>query len=633
MASLTPGSSLSLLHLLVCSLALSPTTFASVLPRQSNATSYDFIIIGGGTAGLALSARLSTSAPAASVLVLEAGPAAFASDGVNVAGKRGTTIGGAYDWNLTSVAQPLGGGRAWAQTRGRVLGGSSALNLMCWNRATVAEYDVWGQEEFGDDPGWGWDGMYAAMLAVENFTRPSAQQEAAEGGVVYGEDGVAFGGPVQTVVNAKVPAQQAAFIPAMEALGIERNVESLNGSVLGTMRQPSSVRATDYSRSYSAAYLDVAGANLEVRTETTVARVNFADERDADGRVVATGVTLADGTVITAAKEVVLSAGALLSPPLLEASGIGNASILSAAGIEPLVDLPGVGENLQDHMRIQTSYQLKPEYTSFDKLRYNATYAAEQLALWHAGIRGGAYDYTGSGYAYMTWADAFGANSSTTASLLSLASAAADPSDPISAAKLAFLADPTVPSFEIIFSDGFTGAKGYPARNSTLYGQGFFTLIGALQHTFSRGAVHVNASDVSGPPVIDPRYFSAAYDKAALIAMARHLRDVAHTPPLRDLWVAEYEPGEAAVPLGSGDAEWEAYVDVAAATVYHPMGTAAMMAKELGGVVDPALKVYGTANVRVVDASVMPVQLSAHIQTAVYGIAERAAKMIAEEWA
>lgn len=588
------------------------------------------IIVGGGTAGLALSARLSAALASSSILVLEAGPAAPDEDGINIAGRRGTTIGGIYDWNLTSTVQALGGNRRWVQTRGRVLGGSSALNLMCWNRATVAEYDVWGQPEFGDGEGWTWEGMYDAMLAVENFTRPTKEQEAIEGGVIYGDDGVAYGGPVQTVVNAKVPAQQFAFHPAMESLGIKRNVDSLNGTVLGTMRQPSNVRATDYTRSYSTAYLAVAGENLEVRTGATVVKVNFAETKDADGRIVAKGVTLADGTTITASKEVILSAGSLLTPPLLEASGVGNPSILTSAGIETLVDLPGVGENLQDHMRIQTSYQLKSNYTSFDKLRYNATYAAEQLALWKAGIRGGAYDFTGSSYAYMTWAQAFGANDSTTASLHALASAAANPSDPIDAAKLALLSDPAVPNFEIIFSDGFTGARGYPARNSSLYGEGFFTLIGALQHTFSRGSVHLNAS---GPPVIDPQYFEKRYDKAALAAMARHLRAVAHTPPVRALWVAEYEPGVEMVPEGADAAAWEAYVDVAAATVYHPMGTAAMKRRELGGVVDPGLKVYGTANVQVVDASAMPVQLSAHIQTAVYGIAERAARMIAAEWA
>ncbi|EKG20064.1 Glucose-methanol-choline oxidoreductase [Macrophomina phaseolina MS6] len=506
---------------------------------------------------------------------------------------------------------------------------------MCWNRATVAEYDVWGGPEFGDGEGWAWEGMYQAMLAVENFTRPTSEQEVLEGNEVYGEDGVAYGGPLQTVVNAKVPAQQRAFHPAMRSLGIQDNFESLNGTVLGTMRQPSSVRARDYTRSYSAAYLAVAGPNLKVETDATVVKVNFSEEKDSDGNLIATGVTLANGTTISAAKEVILSAGSLLTPPLLEASGIGNSSILSSAGIETLVDLPGVGENLQDHMRIQTSYQLKSNYTSFDKLRYNATYAAEQLALWKSGIRGGAYDYTGSSYAYMTWAQTFGANSSTTSSLLSLASAATDPSDPIDAAKLALLADPTVPNFEIIFSDGFTGARGYPSANSSLYGQGFFTLIGALQHTFSRGSVHVNASAQlpALAPVIDPRYFAKRYDKAALVAMARHLRAVAHTPPIAALWQAEYEPGVELVPEGASDEEWEAYVDVAAATVYHPMGTAAMMRRELGGVVDPRLRVYGTANVRVVDASVMPTQLSAHIQTAVYGIAERAAREIAGQWA
>ncbi len=138
-----------------------------------------------------------------------------------------------------------------------------------------------------------------------------------------------------------------------------------------------------------------------------------------DGSYRATGVTLANGTFISASQEVILSAGSFGSPALLELSGIGNKTVLGSAGILQLIDLPTVGENLQDHIRVQSSYQLRDNYTSVDTFRYNETYAAEQLQLWFDGEYS-QYDYTGSAYTFQTWKQAIGNDSS----LIALAKAA-----------------------------------------------------------------------------------------------------------------------------------------------------------------------------------------------------------------
>lgn len=289
----------------------------------------------------------------------------------------------------------------------------------------------------------------------------------------------------------------------------------------------------------------------------------------------------------------------------------------------PSIDLSEVGEHLQDHIRLENNYQLKDSYTSFDILRYNTTYAAEQLQLWKDG-KLSLYDYTGSGYSFFNWKQAIG-NDST---LKALAKATVGSStNPASRKHLEWLSDPTIPQLEVIMSDGYTGLKGYPATGSPLYGKGFFSLIAAIMHPLSQGSVHINASDPLGKPIIDPKYLSNEYDVQAAIAAVKKNREIALTPPLRDVWVSEYEPGLEF----QTDAEWKDFVLNTTLSIYHPVGTAAMLPRKDGGVVDSKLKVYGTSNLRVVDASIIPVLISAHLQTAVYGIAETAAKFILDD--
>ncbi|EFQ25917.1 GMC oxidoreductase [Colletotrichum graminicola M1.001] len=584
---------------------------APSLTRSYGDDVYDYIVVGGGTAGVAVAARISEGLPAAKILLIEAGPAVWDEPKINIPGMKGSTLGTKYDWNFTTVPQPDAKGRTFAVNRGKVLGGSSALNLMTYNRAAVAEYDSW--EALGN-PGWNWETMIAAMKKSENFTGINTD--------TYGSEGVGDSGPVKAVINRIIPKQQETWIPTMNSLGIKTNLESLGGNPLGVMYQPSSIDPTHYNRSYSAnAYVPIAGPNLVILPDTTVAKVNLEKDTAKSTLQRACGVTLQDGTVIQARKEVILSAGSIQSPGLLELSGIGQASVLEASGIEQVIDLPGVGENLQDHLRIQSSYQLKPNYTSFDILRSNTTVAAEQLALWNAG-QVSLYDYTGSGYTFSTWAQAIGNDSH----LVNLAKqAAGEDSSVVDHKKLEFLSDPSIPQLEVIFSDGYTGVKGYPAATSPLFGKGFFSLIAVLMHPMSRGSIHINPSDTAGKPIIDPNYFSHEHDLEAAIQAIKYCRKIAQTEPMKQLWENEYEPGLDAVQT---DEQWKQFALNTTLSIYHPVGTCSMLPKEDGGVVDADLKVYGTSNLRVVDASVIPLLISAHMQTAVYGIAEIAAERI-----
>ncbi|TIA13240.1 alcohol oxidase [Aureobasidium pullulans] len=587
---------------------------ASSLAQATKKTEFDFIVVGGGTAGLAVASRLSQYLPNNTVLVIEAGPDGRNVPGIYIPGMKGSTLGGIYDYNFTTVAQPHAGGRSWAQNRGKVLGGSSALNLMCWDRASVAEYDAW--EHIGN-PGWNWDNMITSMLKVENYT-----QSVYPGQEI--DQGVGVDGPIHATINRIQPADQDTWIPTMEKLGFPENMESLDGNPLGVSIQPNNIDTTKYTRSYSPEYLKIAGDNLYVMTDAQVVKVNT--EKRA-GRVVATGVTLKNNVTINACKEVILSAGSFQSPGLLELSGIGNSSIITAAGIEPVLELPTVGENLQDHIRIQNSFKLK-DLASFDELKYNATFKAEQLALYNAN-EVSIYDYAASGFAYLTWPQALGNES---AALINVAKTATnDNASVVDKTKLDFMTgnkSHTIPQLEIIFSDGYTGVGGYPIVNSSEYGSNYFTLLSVIMHTLSRGNVHINTSNPLGKPIIDPRYFSNEYDLQAAIAATKLNRKIAQTAPMKDIIAEEYEPSADI----QTDEQWRDFALNHTLTIYHPLGTCAMLPEKDGGVVSPELKVYGTQNLRVVDASVIPVQLSAHIQTAIYGIAERAADIIAKEW-
>ncbi len=558
-----------------------------------------------------MATRLSQGLPGASILLIEAGPSALGEEGINIPGRKGSTIGTVYDWNFTTVAQAGANNRVFSTTRGKVLGGSSALNLMTWDRASSPEYDAW--EELGN-PGWDWSSMIEAMKKAETFT-PSPH---------YGTAGVGTSGPIKSTINRFIPEHQETWIPTMNNLDVPLNIESLGGNPLGVMYQPSNIDSAIYNRSYAAnGYLPTAGSNLQILTRKRVVKVNLKP-KTCSSRT-ATGVTLQDGTVIRARKEVILSAGSIQSPGLLELSGIGAKSVLTAAGITQVIDLPGVGENLQDHIRIQSSFQLKDNYTSFDRLRYDAPFAAAQLALWRAN-QFSMYDYTGSGYTFTNWAKAIGDGAS---ALLTLAQQAVGASP--SAAnqkKLAFLSNPAVPQLEVIFSDGYTGVKGYPVATAPLYGKGFFSLIAAVMHPLSRGSVHIQTGNAADQPRINPNYLSNEHDVQAAVEAIKYVRKIANTAPMSSLWTAEYEPGLAAVPAADNDAQWRAFVRATTLSIFHPAGTCAMLPRDQGGVVSPALVVYGTTNLRVVDASIMPVLVSGHIQTAVYGIAERAAEII-----
>lgn len=512
---------------------------------------------------------------------------------------RGSGLGSIYDWNFTTTSQPHIANRTIDVNRGKVLGGSSALNYLCYDRAAAAEYDAWGSL-INNTQQWNWDVMISAMLKSENFT---------------GEDGDKHGrtGPIKTTYNRIVPEMLDTWKPSLNKLGVPINDGgSLGGKPIGVMYQPTNIDTTRWTRSNSATdYLPLAGPNLKVRTNTRVVKVDFTP---GSKPLHASGVTLSDGTKITARREIIVSAGAIQSPNLLELSGIGQPQILKRANITLLKPLPGVGENYQDHIRLSNVYRLKENYSSFDPMIYDSSgvLATEQMRLWLEN-KPSWYDYTSSAYAFVNWGLV---GNATQTKLLQLAGNSSK--IVVTKKKLEFLRNPSVPQLEIIMESNFVGATPYP-------GGKFATLISSVMHPLSRGSVHIDGKNPLGKPVIDPRYLEHGYDLQALIEGAKFARRVAETEPMRSIWAEEVEPGVGV----QSEEEWEAFARGAMGSFFHPVGTCAMLPEGEGGVVDAQLRVYGTENLRVVDCSVIPVLLSAHIQTAAYGIAEVAAGLIA----
>ncbi|KAH7153651.1 hypothetical protein EDB81DRAFT_882585 [Dactylonectria macrodidyma] len=559
---------------------------------------YDYVIVGGGTAGAALATRLSLGLPKLKILLLEAGPAALDEARINVPGMRGSILGTSYDWNFSSIAQPGLDGRSISVNRGKVLGGSSAMNFLCYDRAASCEYDAWG--ELGS-PGWNWDTMIHGMTKSENFT---------------GNDGDVHGrsGPIKSTYNRIVPDVLKPWHSTVSKLGVPINDGgSLGGDPVGVMFQPTNIDVTNYTRSYSAnSYLPKAGPNLSVKTNAHVVKVLFSQRNG----LVATGVALEDGSKILARKEVILSAGSIQSPGLLELSGIGQAAVLAKAGVKQLLNLPGVGENYQDHLRTSNTYRLKEGYESFDPMIFESggALATEQFNLWLQN-KVSWYDYTTSAYGFLNWAQV---SNETEKDLIGLAKEGfASNGTVVDKKKLEYLSDPSVPQLELLLEANYVGAAGYP-------GGKFITVFSSVMHPMSRGSVHINPDAPSGKPVIDLNYFNNEYDVRAVMEGAKFARKVAETEPLRSVWEVETEPG----PDVTTDEQFRDFAVKTVNSFYHPVGTCAMLPKKDGGVVDSNLKVYGTKNLRVVDASIIPIQLSGHIQTAVYGIAEAAAQKI-----
>ena len=544
----------------------SPT--ASGAPAARNAGTYDYVIVGAGTAGCVLANRLSAD-PDVSVLLLEAGGE---DDWIWIH----IPVGYLYcignprtDWCYRTEPDPGLNGRSILYARGKVLGGCSSINAMLYLRGQARDYDAWARIT-GDDT-WSWKNVLPVFRASEDHHAGATEH--------HGE-----GGPWRVerqrlsweILNAWRAAAGEAGIPATE----DYNRGDNEGAGFFEVNQRRGVRWNT-----TKAYLRPAmqRPNLTVMTRAQARRLRFSGQR-------VTGVEFWRGGEAMVAEsriETLLAAGAIGSPQILQCSGVGPAELLRAQGIPVVLDAPAVGANLQDHLQLRMAFKVSGVRTLNEWA--NSWFGKAQMGLEYMLFRTGPLTMAPSQLG---------------------AFARSDPGQP--SANIEYHVQP-------LSLDKFGDPlHPFPAFTSSV----------CNLRPASRGYVRIQSADAREAPLINPRYLSEEADRKVAVDALRLTRRIAAQPALARYAPQEFLPGPAA---DSDEALARAAGDIGT-TIFHPVGTCAMgPAGAPGAVVDPRLRLQGLSGLRVIDASVMPTITSGNTNSPTLMIAEQGARMVRED--
>ncbi|PFH57042.1 hypothetical protein XA68_15587 [Ophiocordyceps unilateralis] len=590
--------------------------------------SYDFLVVGGGTAGLAVAARLASEAPSVVVGVVEAGSVSRGEPDIDIPAFYGRALGGRHDWRYETEPQLGLKGRSVPWPRGRVLGGTSALNYMAWNRAGKADYDAW--EALGN-AGWGWNDLLPYFKKSETFHEPT---QTIDGDANISYDPSLFGssGPIHISYSNYFWPSHRLWHRTLHALGLETNPAHVGGSNVGVWTCLHAVDPNTVTRSYSTSYCASPLPNLHILTDATVNQVTLV--RCTTGyRATGLRLTTSHGEehLVSASREVILSAGSIGSPQILELSGIGNPDVLSEAGVPVKVDSPRVGENLQDHMMLDLIFEVDPNLDNPDRLKRDASAAAAAMEK-YVKDRGGPLTALSSAFAYVPFSH-FVPEETLAAMSLRAGDLNSLDSDKRQILQRRLAHSVKLGHIEYIFDLG-NWSPLFAGEDGKQYG----TLLQILQYPFSVGSVHIRpgAGGVAlagDRPTIDPQYYGGPHGRLDLEAMKLCLgfarRIVSEEPLARII----HGPAWPTASTLSDEQSIEDWIRENTITDWHPVGTCSMGGRAgiKGGVVDERLRVFGVESLRVVDASIMPLHISAHPQATVYAIAEKAAHMILED--
>lgn len=526
-------------------------------------STFDYIVVGAGSSGCALAARLSEN-PSARVLLVEAGPR-DASIWIHLPIGYGKTMWSKkYNWCLHTDPDPNMNDRRIYWPRGKTLGGSSSINGLIYIRGQREDFDHWAAL---GNRGWGYDDLLPYFIRSESNQRGANAYHGSSGPLRVSD------------IGAKHELIEA-FIRGANAQGIPRN-DDFNGADQEGVGYYQLTTSNGLRCSSAVAYLKPARTrpNLTILTEAHTTGLVMSGTRVTGIRYVRRGVQ----ETAYADQEVILAAGALHSPQILMLSGIGPAEHLAEVGIPTVVDSPGVGENLQDHLQIRLIYECSKPITTNDQLRswWGRTKIGLQWLLMRSGPlavginQGGCFART----------------------------------------PLARDGRPDIQFHVATLSADMAGGTVHPFSG--------FTVSVCQLRPESRGRLRLKSSHPFEPPSIMPNYLSTEFDRATAVASVRFARSIIQSAEMAPYVKHEHRPGLDA----QSDGDILEFVRSTGATIFHPSGTC-KMGSDADAVVDDQLRVHGVSGLRVVDCSMMPTLVSGNTNAAAIAIAERAADLI-----